>query len=78
MPGFLVAIDLITDVPRLCLKGKMINSQPPTPNIQLESMCWDSGGLGTENWGLGVGRGGFFISLLDMDPGELLLGRRQG
>jgi hypothetical protein len=27
----------------------MINSQPPAPNIQLESMCRDSGGLGIEN-----------------------------
>jgi hypothetical protein len=59
MPGFLVAIDLITDVPRLCLKGKMINSQPPTPNIQLESMCWDSEYLEVGNWYLEVDAAGF-------------------
>jgi hypothetical protein len=32
----------------------MINSQPPTPNIQLQSICWDSGSLGIRNWEFGV------------------------
>jgi hypothetical protein len=41
----------------------MINSQPPTPNVQLKSICRDSGGLGIGNWDLEVDAA--FIDLLD-------------